>query len=100
MVAELKQNASTEALVVRQPVIQPPTRASIFLVLTINPKPASEDTVRSICANLSKLVRAVGFREPDAQLSCVLGVGSEAWNRLFGSSRPAHRGTCYRRSCK
>jgi len=89
MVAELKQNASTEALVVRQPVIQPPTRASIFLVLTINPKPASEDTVRSICANLSKLVRAVGFREPDAQLSCVLGVGSEAWNRLFGSSRPA-----------
>jgi putative iron-dependent peroxidase len=89
MMAALDANGGTEAPVVRQAVIQPPTRASIFLVLTTNPQPASKDTVRSICANLSKLVRAVGFREPNAQLSCVLGVGSDAWNRLFGSSRPA-----------
>jgi porphyrinogen peroxidase len=73
----------------RQPIIQPPRQAVIFLVLTINPDPASEDAVRSICTNLSKLVRAVGFREPDAQLSCVLGIGSDAWNRLFRSPRPA-----------
>jgi putative iron-dependent peroxidase len=74
---------------VRQPVIQPLRRAAIFLVLTVNPGPASEDRVRSICADLSKMIRAVGFREPAAQLSCVLGVGSDAWDRLFGSSRPA-----------
>jgi putative iron-dependent peroxidase len=35
------------------------------------------------------MIRAVGFREPAALLSCVIGVGSDAWNRLFGSSRPA-----------
>jgi porphyrinogen peroxidase len=74
---------------VRQPVIQPPRRGSIFLVLTINPGSTSEGGVRSICADLSKLVRAVGFREPPAELSCVLGVGSDAWNRLFGSPRPS-----------
>src|SRR5215472_15739916 len=89
MVVGLNENGGTEALVMRQPVIQPPTRASIFLVLTINPSPSSEDAVRSIGANLSKLVRAVGFREPNAQLSCVLGVGSDAWSRLFGNPRPA-----------
>src|SRR5215472_3186644 len=89
MVAELKENASTEALVARQPVVQPPTQASIFLVLTINPQPASEDRIRSICPDLSKMIRGVGFREPAVQLSCVLGMGSDAWNRLFGSPRPA-----------
>jgi len=35
------------------------------------------------------MIRAVGFREPAVQLSCVLGMGSDAWNRLFGSPRPA-----------
>jgi porphyrinogen peroxidase len=78
-----------KALTVRQPVVQPPRQASIFLVLAINPDPASEDAVRSICTDLSKLIRAVGFRETGAELSCVLGVGSDAWNRLFGSPRPS-----------
>jgi putative iron-dependent peroxidase len=80
-------NARRSVLV--QHVIQPLRRAAIFLILTINPDPASEATARSICADLSKLVRAVGFREPEAQLSCVLGIGAKAWDRLFGSSRPA-----------
>jgi porphyrinogen peroxidase len=82
-------NGGAQPLVEAQRVIQPLRRAAIFLVLIINPDPGSENAVRSICADLSKLVRAVGFREPDAQLSCVLGVGSDAWNRLFGSPRPA-----------
>jgi porphyrinogen peroxidase len=73
----------------RQPVIQPLRRAAIFLVLAMNPGSASEDTVRSTCADLSKLVRAVGFRDAGAQLSCVLGAGSDCWNRLFGRVRPA-----------
>jgi putative iron-dependent peroxidase len=33
-------------------------------------------------------VRAVGFRAIDAGLSCVLGIGSDAWDRLFGQPRP------------
>ena len=30
----------------------------------------------------------MGFRDIEANLSCVLGVGSEAWDRLFGQPRP------------
>lgn len=69
-----------------QQVIQPLRRAAIFLVLKIGPE--REAAVRSICADLSKLIRAVGFREPDAHLSCVMGIGSEAWDCIFGSPRP------------
>jgi porphyrinogen peroxidase len=72
-----------------QRVIQPLRRAAIFLVLTIAAGPESETAVRSICADLSALVRAVGFRDSSAELSCVLGIGSDAWDRLFGSPRPA-----------
>jgi putative iron-dependent peroxidase len=31
----------------------------------------------------------VGFRIPEAGLTCVVGVGSLAWDRLFGAPRPA-----------
>jgi len=35
------------------------------------------------------LTRAVDVRDLEARLSCVIGVGSEAWDRLFGNPRPA-----------
>jgi len=38
---------------------------------------------------LGALLRAVGFRDIEAGLSCVLGFGSEVWDRLFGPPRPA-----------
>jgi porphyrinogen peroxidase len=72
-----------------QPVAAPPTRAAIFLVLTINPGAVNEASVRSLCGGLSGLLRAVGFREPAGNLSCIMGFGSEAWDRLFGEPRPA-----------
>jgi putative iron-dependent peroxidase len=75
--------------VVPQPVVLPLTGAAIFLVLTIDPDAESAVAVRSLCADLSALVRAVGFRAPDGKLACVMGIGSEAWDRLFGSPRPA-----------
>lgn len=46
-------------------------------------------TLRSFCADLAGLLRAVEFRDIEAGLCCVMGVGSDAWNGLFGSSRPA-----------
>ncbi len=72
-----------------QAVVRPLTRAAIFLIVTVNPGVESLTTVRSLCADLSKLLRAVGFREPEGKLSCVLGFGSDAWDRLFGQPRPA-----------
>jgi putative iron-dependent peroxidase len=38
---------------------------------------------------LAALIRAVDFRDLEAGLSCVMGIGSEAWDRLFGHPRPA-----------
>jgi porphyrinogen peroxidase len=74
---------------VPQAVSAPLSRAAIFLVVTINPGADSETAVRSLCADLSGLVRAVEFRDIEAALSCVMGIGSEAWDRLFGAPRPA-----------
>jgi putative iron-dependent peroxidase len=73
---------------VPQPVAEPPARAGIFLVVTVNPGSASVTAVKSLCADLSALSRAVGMRDPDARLSCVMGFGSDVWDRLFAPLRP------------
>jgi putative iron-dependent peroxidase len=41
-----------------------------------------------MCSDMAGLVRAVGFRDIEAGLSCVVGIGSEAWDRIFGQPRP------------
>src|SRR5271168_4416171 len=74
--------------VVAQPVSAPLTRAAIFLVVTINPGEDDCAVVRSFCADFAGLVRAVEFRDLEAGLSCVMGIGSDAWDRLFSDPRP------------
>jgi putative iron-dependent peroxidase len=74
---------------VLQKISTPMTRAAIFLVVTINPGEANAMAAKSLCPDLSALVRTVGFRDPDAGLTCVMGFGSAAWDRLFGPERPA-----------
>lgn len=71
-----------------QPVLDPLSSAAIFLVLTI--QPGGEVTVRDLLSDLADLQKAVGFRSADARLSCVAGIGSTAWDRLFTGPRPAH----------
>jgi porphyrinogen peroxidase len=75
---------------IAQPVDAPLSRAAVFMVVTINSGPDSRTTIRSFCADLAGILRAVEFRDIEAGLSCVMGFGSEAWNRLFGAPRPAH----------
>jgi putative iron-dependent peroxidase len=75
--------------VLAQPVASPLTRAAIFLVATLKPGLENRATVRSLCGDLAALVRAVEFRDLEGSLSCVMGFGSEAWDPLFGSPRPA-----------
>ncbi|MGA2421823.1 MAG: Dyp-type peroxidase [Candidatus Acidiferrum sp.] len=74
---------------VAQPVAALLTRAAIFLVVALKPGSENRATVRSLCGDLSALLRAVEFRDLEGGLSCVMGIGSEAWDRLFGSPRPA-----------
>ncbi len=73
---------------VSQSVASRLTRAAIFLVVTVNPGGEAEETVRGLCADLSSLLRGVGFRNLNGQLSCVMGFGSQSWDRLFGAPRP------------
>ena len=71
-----------------QSVVAELTRAAIFLVLTVNAGPECIAAVRALCSNLAALLRAVGFRELQGRLSCVMAFGSDAWDRLFGLPKP------------
>jgi putative iron-dependent peroxidase len=71
-----------------QPIAAPLTRAAIFVVVTANTGFENHRTIRLFCADLAALVRAVEFRDIEASLTCVMGFGSDAWDRLFGSPRP------------
>lgn len=71
-----------------QPVAAKLSRSAIFLVATLNDTPQGLQKVRAFCADLSAFIRAVGFRDLDGGLSCVMGFGSDAWDRLFGAPRP------------
>jgi len=81
--------ASASAAVVSQLVSSPLTQAAIFLVVTINRGEENRARILSLCTDLSALLRAVGFRSLEDTLSCIVGFGSDAWDRLFGSPRPA-----------
>jgi porphyrinogen peroxidase len=70
-----------------QPVLSPLTAAAIFLVVTIDP--GGEAVARDLLADMAALQRSVGFRLPEGRLACVTGIGSAAWDRLFGGPRPA-----------
>jgi len=72
-----------------QEVTQRLTRAAVFIIATINAGGGSRDAIRSLCADLPALLRAVGFRDIEGNLSCIMGFGSAAWDLLFGAPRPA-----------
>ncbi|MFE6056540.1 Dyp-type peroxidase [Kitasatospora sp. NPDC056446] len=70
-----------------QAVLSPLTGAAVFLVLTV--RPGGEDAVRALLPDLAGLRRSVGFRAPEGGLTCVTGLGSALWDRLFDGPRPA-----------
>jgi len=70
-----------------QAVLAPLTDSALFLTVTVDD--GGEGVVRDVLTDVSGLARAVGFRVPGEQLSCVTGVGSTLWDRLFDGPRPA-----------
>jgi porphyrinogen peroxidase len=72
-----------------QAVVARLTKAAIFLVVVVHPDDTSADVTRSLCADVSALVRAVGFRDLNGQLTCVTSIGAAAWDQLTGLPRPA-----------
>jgi porphyrinogen peroxidase len=78
-----------QARALSQLVAAPLSPAAIFLVVTVNPGPEAETAIRSLCADVANLLRAVGFRDLGGRLSCIMSFGSAVWDRLFGEPRPA-----------
>jgi porphyrinogen peroxidase len=71
-----------------QVIVAEPVAAGIFLVLLI--ADGREPDVRDALTEVGGIRRSVGFRVPEARLGCVVGIGSEAWDRVYpGLPRPA-----------
>jgi len=69
-----------------QVVVTEPTAAAIFLVLRA--ASGAEAEIRDLLRDVGAIRRSVGFRAPEAQLTCVVGIGSLVWDRLFSGPRP------------
>ena len=69
-----------------QLVNRAPARSALFLVVTV--RTGGEADVRDVLSDLGGVVRGVSFREPEESLSCVVGIGAEAWDRIYGVPRP------------
>jgi porphyrinogen peroxidase len=46
--------------------------------------------VRESLANVAGLTRAISFRVPEGQLTCVVAIGAGLWDRMYDAPRPAH----------
>jgi putative iron-dependent peroxidase len=68
-------------------VLTPLTASAVFLTLVV--EPGGEQPVLDLLPDLGGLTRSVGFRVPDEALTCVTGIGSDLWDRLFDGPRPA-----------
>jgi putative iron-dependent peroxidase len=73
---------------IQQPVVAQLTRAAIFLIVTVNAGPQCNAAVRALCGDLAALRRAVGFRDIEGRLSCIMAFGADAWDRLFAVPKP------------
>ncbi|KDN86131.1 peroxidase [Kitasatospora cheerisanensis KCTC 2395] len=70
-----------------QPVLADLTGAAVFLVLAL--EEGGEQAVRDLLPDLGGLTRSVSSRAPHDGLALVVGIGSDAWDRLFAGPRPA-----------
>jgi len=86
-VSQVSKESSVSSTV-PQPVVATLTRAALFLVVTVNAGAENSAAVRALCGDLAALLRAVGFRDLEGRLSCVMAFGSDAWDRLFGVPKP------------
>lgn len=76
-----------------QPVVQAQGagRAAMFIVMNIADGHEAPEQVCAALGEIPALLRSLNLRFRDADLSCVTGIGSDAWDRLFpGQPRPAH----------
>jgi putative iron-dependent peroxidase len=71
-----------------QSVAAPLSRSAIFLVLTVREGDEALAAARDLLGSVEDLVKNVGFRDLNGNLSCVVGVGRALWDRLSPEVRP------------
>lgn len=64
--------------------------SAIFLIVNVTATDLATRTALETASTIGALVRAAGFREPAAGLSCTVSFGSEFWDRIrpAGANRP------------
>lgn len=72
--------------VVPQRILGDPAQAAMFLVVTV--KQGHEAAARNALTSVSSWLRTVAFRVPSADVTCVVGIGSDFWDRAYD---PAHK---------
>lgn len=75
--------AQCQAAAQPQPVVQSAGQAAMFIVMSISQHGNACDTVREALGGLPAILRSLNLRLPDAHLSCITGIGADAWPRLF-----------------
>jgi putative iron-dependent peroxidase len=71
-----------------QSVDAPLSRSAIFLVVTVHDGGAALAAARDLLGSVDDLVKNVGFRDLGGRLSCVVGIGSDLWDRLSPRAKP------------
>lgn len=69
-----------------QTVVGPLTPYALFLTLSVTP--GAEREVAEKLADVSGLVRSVGFRAQEGGLTCVTGIGAAFWDAAYAAERP------------
>ena len=62
-----------------QPVVQSAGMAAIFIVLSLADHDDAADTVRDALGEVPAMLRTLNLRLPSAALSCVIGIGHDAF---------------------
>ncbi|KAI0185674.1 hypothetical protein EV127DRAFT_484962 [Xylaria flabelliformis] len=72
-----------------QPVDAGLSRSATFLVLSVQPTDSSIRSVRSVVSSVPDIAKNISIRDANANLTCVVGIGSQIWDRLVKLPRPA-----------
>ena len=71
-----------------QSIDAPLSGSAIFLVVGAAEGDAALAKLCTALGGLDDLVKTVGFRDLSGRLSCIVGLGSNFWDRLHPGSRP------------
>lgn len=72
-----------------QPVDAGLTGSATFLVFSVLPTESSIRAVRRVVSSLPDIAKNISIRDVNANLTCVVGIGSQIWDRLARLPRPA-----------